>query len=46
VLDYVVAGEQVVTERPPEVLRRRLDDVLATAATLRADQEFRPCTGP
>src|SRR5512133_3285910 len=46
VLDYVVAGEQVVTERPPEVLRRRLDDVLATAATLRADQEFRPRTGP
>ena len=23
VLDYVVAGTQVVTERPPEVLRRR-----------------------
>jgi putative RecB family exonuclease len=46
VLDYVVAGEQVVTERPPEVLRRRLDDVLATAATLRADREFRPRTGP
>jgi putative RecB family exonuclease len=46
VLDYVVAGEQVVTERPPEVLRRRLDDVLATAATLRADTEFRPRTGP
>jgi putative RecB family exonuclease len=46
VLDYVVAGTQVVTERPPEVLRRRLDDVLATAATLRADQEFRPRTGP
>ena len=46
VLDYVVAGSQVVTERPPEVLRRRLDEVLATAATLRADQEFRPNTGP
>jgi putative RecB family exonuclease len=46
VLDYVVAGEQVVTERPPEVLRQRLDDVLATAATVRADQEFRPRTGP
>ena len=46
VLDYVVAGEQVVTERPPEVLRRRLDEVLATAATLRADQEYRPNTGP
>jgi hypothetical protein len=28
------------------VLARRLDDVLATAATLRADQEFRPRTGP
>ena len=46
VLDYVVAGTQVVTERPPDVLRRRLDEVLATAATLRADQEFRPNTGP
>jgi RecB family exonuclease len=46
VLDYVVAGTQVVTERPPEVLRRRLDDVLATGATLRADREFRPRTGP
>jgi putative RecB family exonuclease len=46
VLDYVVAGEQVVTERPPEVLRRRLDDILATAAALRADQEFRPRPGP
>jgi putative RecB family exonuclease len=46
VLDYVVAGTQVVTERPPAVLARRLDDVLATAATLRADREFRPRTGP
>jgi putative RecB family exonuclease len=46
VLDYVVAGTQVVTERPPEVLGRRLDDILATGATLRADQEFRPRTGP
>src|SRR5918995_1117255 len=46
VVDYVVAGAQVVTERPPAVLTRRLDDVLATAATLRADQEFRPRTGP
>ena len=46
VLDYVVAGEQVVTARPPEVLRQRLDDVLASAATLRADTEFRPRTGP
>jgi putative RecB family exonuclease len=46
VLDYVVAGTQVVTERPPEVLRRRLDEVLATAATLRADQELLPRPGP
>jgi RecB family exonuclease len=46
VLDYVVAGTQVVTERPPEVLRRRLGEVLATAATIRTDQEFRPRTGP
>jgi putative RecB family exonuclease len=46
VLDYVVAGAQVVTERPPEVLRRRLDEVLATAGRLRADQEFPPNPGP
>jgi putative RecB family exonuclease len=46
VLDYVVAGTRVATERPPEVLRRRLDDVLATAATLRADREFAPRPGP
>jgi RecB family exonuclease len=46
VLDYVVAGTQVVTERPPEVLRQRLGEVLDTAATLRADQEFPPNTGP
>jgi putative RecB family exonuclease len=46
VLDYVVAGEQVVTERPPEVLRQRLGDILATAATLKADQEYAPRTGP
>ena len=46
VLDYVVAGTQVVTERPPEVLRQRLDDVLGTAATLRADQAYLPRTGP
>jgi putative RecB family exonuclease len=46
VLDYVVAGEQVVTERPPEVLRERLGEVLATAATLRADHEFTPRPGP
>jgi putative RecB family exonuclease len=38
VLDYVVAGTQVVTERPPEVLRDRLGEVLATAARLRAGQ--------
>lgn len=46
VLDYVVAGTQVVTERPPEVLRRRLGEVLATAATIKTDQEFQPRTGP
>ena len=46
VLDYVVAGTQVVTARPPEVLRRRLDEVLDTAATLRADQRFLPRPGP
>jgi putative RecB family exonuclease len=46
VLDYVVAGEQVVTERPPEVLRERLGEVLATAARLRADREFTPRPGP
>jgi hypothetical protein len=46
VLDYVVAGDQVVTERPPEVLRARLDDILATAGTLRADREFTPRPGP
>jgi putative RecB family exonuclease len=46
VLDYVVAGTQVVTGRPPEVLRSRLDEVLATAGRLRADTEFRPNPGP
>ena len=46
VLDYVVAGTQVVTERPPEVLRQRLDEVLGTAATLRADQRYLPRPGP
>jgi putative RecB family exonuclease len=46
VLDYVVAGTQVVTERPPEVLSRRLDEVLGTAATLRADQRYLPRPGP
>jgi hypothetical protein len=46
VLDYVVAGTQVVTERPPQVLRQRLDDVLGTAATLRADRAYLPRPGP
>jgi putative RecB family exonuclease len=46
VLDHVVAGEQVVTERPPAVLRERLGEVLAAAETLRADREFAPRTGP
>jgi putative RecB family exonuclease len=46
VLDYVVAGEQVVTERPPEVLRERFGEVLATARRLRDDREFTPRPGP
>jgi putative RecB family exonuclease len=46
VLDYVVAGEQVVTERPPDVLRERLGEVLATAQRLRDDREFAPRPGP
>ena len=46
VLDYVVAGEQVTTTRPPQVLRQRLDGVLRTAGELRADQEFTPRPGP
>jgi putative RecB family exonuclease len=46
VLDYVVAGEQVVTERPPEVLADRLSGVLATAGRIRADTSFAPRTGP
>src|SRR6266540_3302743 len=46
VLDYVVAGTQVRTERPPEVLDERLDQVLETASRLRADREFTPRTGP
>jgi putative RecB family exonuclease len=46
VLDYVVAGERVATERPPAVLRERLDEVLATAHALRADREFTPRPGP
>jgi putative RecB family exonuclease len=46
VLDYVVAGTTVETERPPEVLAERLEAVLATAAKLRTDNEFVPRTGP
>jgi putative RecB family exonuclease len=46
VLDYVVAGTQVRTERPAEVLEERLDEVLRTASRLRADREFVPRTGP
>jgi putative RecB family exonuclease len=45
-LDYVVAGAQIRTERPPEVLEERLDEVLRTASMLRADREFTPRTGP
>jgi putative RecB family exonuclease len=46
VLDYVVAGEQVTTERPPEVLEKRLGEVLRVAGRLRADREFAPRPGP
>jgi hypothetical protein len=46
VLDYVVAGTAVETERPPELLAERLEEVLGTAAKLRADTEFVPRTGP
>ena len=46
VLDYVVAGARVETERPPEVLAERLGEVLDTAARLRADRAFTPRTGP
>jgi putative RecB family exonuclease len=46
VLDFVVAGEQIRTERPPEVLRERLGQVLDVATTLRKDQRFTPRTGP
>jgi hypothetical protein len=42
----VVAGTEVVTERPPQVLRRRLGDILASAAELKADTEYAPRTGP
>ena len=46
VLDYVVAGARVETERPPQVLTERLGAVLDTAAKLRADREFTPRPGP
>ena len=46
VLDYVIAGTQVETERPPAVLEERLGEVLETAARLRADTQFTPRTGP
>lgn len=46
VLDYVVAGTRVETERPPEVLAERLGKVLETAARLRTDRAFTPRTGP
>jgi RecB family exonuclease len=46
VLDYVVAGVEVRTTRPPEVLAERLDEVLVTAEALRNDTEFQPRTGP
>jgi putative RecB family exonuclease len=46
VLDYVTAGTQVVTERPPAVLDERMADVLASARELREEVEFAPRTGP
>jgi putative RecB family exonuclease len=46
VLDYVVAGTKVETERPPEVLAERLGEVLEEAARLRDDRVFVPRTGP
>jgi putative RecB family exonuclease len=46
VLDYVVAGRRVATERPPQVLRERLDRVLELAATMRDDRVYQPRTGP
>src|SRR6266545_2301717 len=49
VVDYKTGrrpGTQVRTERPPEVLDERLDQVLETASRLRADREFTPRTGP
>jgi len=45
VLDYVVAGVEVRTTRPPEVLAERLGEVLATAEALRNDTVFEPRTG-
>jgi putative RecB family exonuclease len=45
VLDYVVAGVEVRTTRPPEVLAERLGEVLATAQALRADTDYLPRTG-
>jgi putative RecB family exonuclease len=46
VLDYVVAGAEVVTERPEAALRERLDVVLEAAGALHADREFAPRPGP
>jgi putative RecB family exonuclease len=46
VLDYVVAGERVVTARPPAVLRERLGEVLRVAGELRADRAYLPRPGP
>lgn len=45
VLDYVVAGVEVVAERPPEVQAERLREVLELAGQLRDDREFAPRTG-
>jgi RecB family exonuclease len=46
VLDYVVAGTQVVTERPRAALAERLEQVLAAAGALHADRDFPPRPGP
>jgi putative RecB family exonuclease len=46
VLDYVAAGVEVVTTRPPEVLEARLGEVLQLAGELRADKVYEPRTGP
>lgn len=45
-LDYVAAGVEVVTTRPPEVLEERLGEVLQLAGELRADEVYEPRTGP